>query len=179
MDDMKNSQKEESLTSSSKISNEAGKRTIIKKNSEINLAAPNKKGKKRKINYLIFILIFILFRNSKANIIKIKINLSKNQSIYSYIYNPTFQNKPDQILINGVDKKDDNSGYHYFNETNNNITLIWYNTWYNTFKNLSFLFDGCTDITEIDFSNFNSSNIISMNNLFRNCYSLTSLIIIS
>ena len=95
MDDMKNSQKEESLTSSSKRSNEAGKRTIIKKNSEINLAAPNKKGKKRKINYLIFILIFILFRNSKANKIEIeiKINLSQNQSIY----NSTFQNKPDQI----------------------------------------------------------------------------------
>ena len=76
MDDMKNFQKEESLTSSSKRSNEARKRTIIKKNSEINLAVPNKKGKKRKINYLIFILIFILFRNSKANKIEIKINLS-------------------------------------------------------------------------------------------------------
>jgi len=126
MDDMKNSQKEESLASSSKRPNEVRKRTIIKKNSEINLVTPNKKGKKRIKNYLIFILIFILFRNSKANKIEIKINLSQNQSIYSSIYNPSFQNKPTQILINDVEQIEKKSEY-YFNETNNNITLIWNN----------------------------------------------------
>ena len=52
MDNMKNPQKEESLTSSSKRPNEVRKRTIIKKNSEINLVTPNKKGKINKKDLL-------------------------------------------------------------------------------------------------------------------------------
>ena len=37
------------------------------------------------------------------------------------------------------------------------------------------MFDGCSDISEIDLSNFDSSEITDMNNMFYKCSSLTSI----
>ena len=37
------------------------------------------------------------------------------------------------------------------------------------------MFNGCSNITEIDFSNFDSSEVTLMNSIFKDCSSLTSL----
>ena len=79
--------------------------------------------------------------------------------------------------INGIekdDKKNNNfSSYSKYRSKemksfNNNITLIWNNS---IDKSLC-MFDECSDITEINLSNFDSSKITCMNAMFRNCLSL-------
>ena len=37
------------------------------------------------------------------------------------------------------------------------------------------MFYGCSSLTSLDLSNFNTSNVIDMNNMFYGCSSLTSL----
>ena len=37
------------------------------------------------------------------------------------------------------------------------------------------MFSGCSSLTSLDFSNFNTQNVTNMEYMFYNCYSLTSL----
>ena len=41
--------------------------------------------------------------------------------------------------------------------------------------NMSYMFNGCTSLTTLDLSNFNTSNVTNINNMFDSCSSLTSL----
>ena len=83
--------------------------------------------------------------------------------------NPIFD-RPDEVYVNKV-KKDQVSSQYYFNEGDNEVILIWYTT----FTSCNCLFYGCKDIKEIDFSNFDTSNVIYMRYMFNECSSLTSL----
>ena len=80
-------------------------------------------------------------------------------------------NYPDEIYINGYNQNIVNSSY-YFNQTDNYVELIWTN---NNINNCSNMFAQCIDITEIDLSHFNSSEIINMSFMFYNCTALTSI----
>ena len=74
-----------------------------------------------------------------------KINLKIKGTFYSEIYNSSFTPKPDDIYINRIQQIDKKSGY-YFNETENDIELIW-----NTKLTLcNSMFYGCSNISEID-----------------------------
>ena len=77
---------------------------------------------------------------------------------------------PDEIYINGIKQDYINSSY-YFNETNNIIKLIWNKT----LENSKFMFYNCSNITEIDLSNFDSSLANDMRYMFKNCTSLISI----
>ena len=99
-----------------------------------------------------------------------KINLKINKIGYSDIYNPNFIYNPDIIIINGVIQNNITNNY-YFNEPNNNIKLIWNNP----INTSSFMFEKCLYISEINFSNFDTSLITSMNYMFHDCISLTLL----
>ena len=77
---------------------------------------------------------------------------------------------PNIIYINGAYISDIKSEY-IFDNSNNTIEFIW-----NTEPDsTSCLFSNCANITEIDFSNFNSSKVTHSQNMFFDCSSLTSL----
>ena len=41
--------------------------------------------------------------------------------------------------------------------------------------NMSYMFSGCSSLTNLDVSSFNTSNVTDMSNMFRSCSSLTNL----
>ena len=62
--------------------------------------------------------------------------------------------------------------YQYnFEQTENNVTLIWNRT----IDICAYMFILCPDIIEIDLSNFNASQVVTMTYMFGFCYSLTSI----
>ena len=64
---------------------------------------------------------------------------------------------PDEIRINGINQSEIKKEY-YLNDSESNITLIWYTEITIT----SNMFKRCSDITEINLSNFDTSNVINM-----------------
>ena len=98
-----------------------------------------------------------------------------NHSLFGYHYrydkyNFSGINYLKEIKINGQEQETNKYKYkYYFEQEINIVELIWD-------KNLSScanMFRDCCNITEIDLSKFDTSNIISMNNMFSGCYSLT------
>ena len=130
---------------------------------------------------LLFIDIFIhiLSKNKNfsikygTNYITLKINGTGLKNILtSKSDSTTFPkyNYPNEIYINGV--RQINISYQYYlNQTENEIKLIWNNR----INNSAYMFYSCPDITEIDLSNFDASNIILMTCMFSHCSSLTSI----
>ena len=110
----------------------------------------------------------LYFLDSNFSNITLKINGIGDK----YILGDNFQikNYPDIIYING-ENKSTITNYYYFNQTDNLVQLIWYNN----IDNCSSMFYECSDITEINLSNFDTSNAKYMDNMFRDCKSLSSL----
>ena len=79
---------------------------------------------------------------------------------------------PDIIQINNVNQSQIREVYD-LNESENIIRLIWYKDP----KSTACLFRNCSNITEIDLSNFNSSNITYFQLMFELCTSLTSILL--
>ena len=100
------------------------------------------------------------------------------------------------VYING--NKQDTIEYKYnFNQTNNFVELIWddninssecmfrkcsniteinlsnFNT--SQVKSMSYMFSRCPSLISLDLSNFNTSQVTNMRSMFYNCSSLTSL----
>ena len=93
---------------------------------------------------------------------------TKNVFSSNVDYNITYY--PDEVYINGNKENMVNPRY-YLNQSNNIVELIWNKT----INNCSHMFYDCLDITEIDLSNFNSSQVTYMNRMFYECSSLTSI----
>ena len=74
---------------------------------------------------------------------------------------------PNMIYINGEEKLDINF-YYIFNESVNNVTLIWNNS----LDNCQNMFNGCSNITSIDLSHFDSSRVTNMRSMFQSCSNL-------
>ena len=77
---------------------------------------------------------------------------------------------PNEIYINGYPQNIVNYSY-VFNKTDNYVELIWNNK----ITNCDFMFASCFDIINIDFINFDTSQVNSMYAMFYGCSSLTSL----
>ena len=73
-----------------------------------------------------------------------------------------------EVLINEI-RQERKSIKYLFNRTNNFVELIWDND----ITICVNMFNGCTNITEIDLSNFDASNVNNMGVMFANCSSLT------
>ena len=101
--------------------------------------------------------------------LKIKgIGTKKIFSSDSYYFEPKYY--PNEVYING--NIQNNVSYSYnLNETDNLIGLKWYDL----INSCDSMFRECSDITEIDLSNFNTSNVENMQLMFYGCSSLTSL----
>ena len=128
-----------------------------------------------KKNIYIIIMIFFNLIIPNNNTIEYKfsnITLKIHSSGFNNILSSKFNNiyYPDIIYING------NPIYtityqYYFNETNNTINLIWNNS----IDNCEYMFSECSNISEIDLSNFDTSRVINMYSMFHKCSNLTSL----
>ena len=94
----------------------------------------------------------------------IKMIFNSNISLFKTSY------YPDIIYINGEKQLEVNHSY-YFNQTENYVDLIWDRS----IKLTQYMFYQCSDITEMDLSNFDTSLVKSMTRMFGDCSSLTSI----
>ena len=80
---------------------------------------------------------------------------------------------PNKIVINGEDLSSIESKYNFSNSENDiyDVVLIWY-SYLNSTKEM---FKGCSNIIEIDFSEFIADRIINMEKMFSGCSSLQYL----
>ena len=142
---------------------------------------PIKLSRRSKFTKIKKFLIYFLYFGSFISIISIPMNSSiilrieglgaKDIFYGSFIFKCfLIFDKPNEVYVNKV-KKDQVSSQYNFNEGDNEVILIWNKT----ITSCNCLFYGCKDIKEIDFSNFDSSNVIYMRYMFNECFSLISL----
>ena len=136
------------------------------------------------ISLIIFILITLLSQIKSSNIIYDSFHLQYSYNITLKIkgigesnifcneeeYNFTGIDYLEKIYINNIQENPKKYSY-YFNQTENFVELIWNDN----LNDFSYMFRKCSNITEINLSNFNTSKIKSMNRMFTSCSSLTSL----
>ena len=153
------------------------KEKIIKKENYIKLhnnIYKNNLIEKRIRLFYIIIFEFIIINSLIGHILSygelpnLNITWKINGIGSSKIYNGL---KPSQVYINGNKLTNINDKYYYFNQTENYVQLIWN---YDILS-CSDLFRGCSNITEIDLSNFDTSKVTDIKGMFYNCSSLTSL----
>ena len=112
------------------------------------------------IKALIIILKYFIIINSIkivfCNKITLKIKRSGNLSVLGNNQGVDFNKKyfPNKVLINSIEQNS-SEYYYYFAGQNNSVELIWNNK-ISTCHNM---FLGCSDISEIDLSEFDSSNV--------------------
>ena len=105
------------------------------------------------------------------NFLLSKITLKIKGRGNSLILGSSFLNSyyPSEVYLNSEQKAVNNS-YNFINDTNI-VELIWNNN----IEKCEYMFDGCKNITEIDLSNFDTSQVSKMRNMFASCSSLISL----
>ena len=108
----------------------------------------------------------------KASKITLKIKGKGNKNIFGYESNFKFSRDyyPAEVYINAKKQASVNYNYNFINDSNS-VELIWNNPIQSCFQ----MFRNCTQITEVDLSDFNSSEIININSMFCYCSSLTSV----
>ena len=120
------------------------------------------------IEYTILKNIYVTPKTNKKminyyySVIKIKIN----EIGYANIYNPSFT-PPSKIIINGEEIFPVTYEYQ-FDKLNNTIELIWNNK----LSSISRMFSGCSDISEIDLSGIDMTEVTCMCNMFYGCTKL-------
>ena len=127
------------------------------------------------LNLYIFFIIIYLSKGSFS--FKRQLNLDSEITITikgngtQNILSSRFNHVPSEILINGVKTK--KLGYKVYNlkQQENNITIKWNYS----LTNCSWMFFNLNNILKIDFSNFDSSQVIDVNHMFCFCDSLTSI----
>ena len=111
----------------------------------------------------------IIFYSSK---ITLTIRGTGTKNIFGYdgedIFNSAYY--PDEVYINN--ELQDIVNYNYAFEEEENIVELY---WYDEINNTEHMFKSCSDITEFDLSEFDTSQIIYMKDMLSGCSSLTSL----
>ena len=173
-----------------KILNNFNRASKDKLNQRFSINIYNKnKNKVKFIRKIIFFLIlfnsFILMLsdiedifNSNYSYITLKVEGTGRKFIFSSFefcritYYEDFQVfYPDEVYLNG-EKRSDKSCRVELNQTDNIVVLVWKT---NNINSTQCLFYECRDITEIDLSNFDSSNVAKMDNMFYDCPKLQSI----
>ena len=103
-----------------------------------------------------------------TNQIKIRVNIIGNQEI---IYN-NFNAMPDKIFYNGIQI---NRNENTINIENNEESIIL--SWDNSLNDCSFMFCNLTNIIEVDLSDFDPLNVITMKQMFSGCINLKKIIL--
>ena len=112
-------------------------------------------------------LLFILLV-SKVNSNRVKLKVNKIGSIQ--LLNTTYVQKPEEFRIRD-EIKAENGNTIIIDNIDDEIELIWNNK----LTMCDSMFRGMREITEIDLSQFDSSDVINMKQMFRNCVSLQSI----
>ena len=105
--------------------------------------------------------------------ISLKIKFIGNKAILgNIIYDDHFGNINylKKVYINGK-LQDTIASEYYFDKEVNFVELIWNDNW----KSCQNMFRFCEDITEIDLSSFDTSQVDEMSGMFCGCNSITSL----
>ena len=158
------------------------KKKIIKNfNKTIKNKFNKSKIKTNLINYLIILLIIISFKPeifTSENEITITIKGKGKQHILSTFTGScnepsNFTSLPDQIFVNGI--LQNYTGKYVDNLINqtNKITMKWNNP----IKDCNVMFRNLNNITKIDLSKFDSSQVTDMRCMFYSCTSLQSIIL--
>jgi len=179
----RNSEKNINSFGKNKVSNLVSKKEEYKENYIIKLKEKEKININNNsfllflIKLLIPIIIFSPIKNNKLDFFYFqlsKITLKiKGVGESDILRNNSESNLTDflkEVYINDI-KQDRKAYKYYFNQTDNYVELIWDD-------NISIcinMFCNCTNITEINLSDFNTSQVKSMNSMFAGCSSLTSL----
>ena len=124
---------------------------------------------------------FNIFVISKIFNITLKIPGKGNHRIYYPGDLPQYCNldgihPPDEVIINGISQ--DNINYtYYFNETENIVKLKYYSQddVNNVATNKCFFYM-CSEVTEIDLTEFDTSQFVDMFAMFSECHKLKSLL---
>ena len=120
---------------------------------------------------MIFFNIIILSNNMieyKFSNITLKIQGYGDNNILSSEFSSNYY--PDIIYINEKQNETITNKY-YFNKYNNIMNLIWNNS----IDNCANMFKYCSNIIEIDLSNFDTSNVTNMSSMFNGCETLSLL----
>ena len=120
----------------------------------------------------LFINIFTQIKSNNIFFCYSNITLKIKESGKQAILGTDFQGMEylKEVIING-NKNDTLAKIYYFEQTDNFVELIFSDN----INNCGYMFCGCNNITEFNFSNFNTSQVTSMKYMFKNCSSLISL----
>ena len=134
----------------------------LDKNSEKmkNITKDNKPKNYAKNKNMIRGLICINSSEINEEIVLFKADPDNNIDVY-------INNKKIDILV------DDNEWKYIFSEEGNYLFEIIFN---NNINNMKAFFEGCSNIINLDFSNFNSSNVTDISFLFSECHQLKEVI---
>ena len=135
------------------------------------LATPWNFNKKLTKIYLLnrFCLFFILiFYIKVAKNSEIKMIIQGEGEIN--ILNNTFNYDPSDVLVNGESKSECKITCEFVDDLNN-VTIKFDSK----ITSCEYMFDGMTNIIEIDLSNFDASNVINMNGMFKDCINLKKI----
>lgn len=148
-------------------------KTLIKEEKKIFIKKTNIKNRIFNISFILIIILDLfvkIFPGDKLLLIKNTYS-SITLKVKGIGYKKIFNNyNPNTIYINGIKQKQVNYTY-YLNQTDNFIELIWNNA----IERTNSMFYNCTNITEIDLSNFDTSKLKCTYFMFYNCTSLTSI----
>ena len=120
---------------------------------------------KTKLFILIIFFIKIQISICENPIITLKIQKGVNSIIYK-----DFKNYISEVYINDIKMENIKTSYD-FTENENTVKIILNSQ----ITNCNQMFKDCKFITEISFSNFDSSNINGFSEVFKNCERLTSI----
>ena len=113
--------------------------------------------------------IKLFFSQFSKITLKIKGIGESNIFPYDRIYKFGSINSLKEVIING--NQEAIKYKYYLNQTDNFVELIWDDN----ITDCTYMFHGCYNITEINLSNFNTSQVTCMFSMFEDCSSLTSL----
>ena len=119
---------------------------------------------------LIFAILLLLFIPSASQSTDMIIKLKVNKIGSVQLLNSSIVPNPDQIRVN-FELKGTNANTITIDNIEDVIELIWESK----LNNCNSMFMGIGDITEIDFSSFDSIEVTDMQLMFANCISLKSI----
>ena len=131
------------------------------------------------LNIIIFFQMIITISSNKNQIRQFSshssyINLTIVQRGYQTFLGSNFQFCPDEVYINNKKYTEEICKEANLNTKKNNLIQL---VFFDNINNTDNMFNDLTNITIIDLSQFDSSLVTSMNNMFSNCKDLKTLIL--
>ena len=125
------------------------------------------------IKYLAFSFLFVKSHQKPRPRNFFYVILKTQGTGWINIFDGSFRILPNRIYINDIDP--DEISYRYYFDDSENSTHTFKLVWYNKINSTRNMFYMCDKIIEIDFLNFDTSQVTDMGMMFACCSSLISL----